>query len=84
MRWPVFKIIRQIYKSPRKNSSPPLFGLANDFYWKKIANRAKIGGMREDNIEIFKDTERLCKTNAALASAIKESSAAFWACENSS
>ena len=32
--------------------------------------------MREDNIEIFKDTERLCKTNAALASAIKESSAA--------
>lgn len=32
--------------------------------------------VREDNIEIFKDTERLCKTNAALASAIKESSAA--------
>ena len=32
--------------------------------------------MREDNIEIFKDTERLCKTNAALANAIKESSAA--------
>ena len=32
--------------------------------------------MHEDNIEIFKDTERLCKTNAALANAIKESSAA--------
>ncbi len=32
--------------------------------------------MREDNIEIFEDTERLCKTNAALANAIKESSAA--------
>ena len=32
--------------------------------------------MREDNIEIFEDTERLCKTNAALISTIKESSAA--------
>ena len=29
--------------------------------------------MREENVEIFKDTERLCKTNTALVEAIKKS-----------
>lgn len=30
--------------------------------------------MRDENIEVFKDTERLCRTNAALVEAIKNSS----------
>ena len=30
---------------------------------------------REDNIEVFKDTEKLCKTNPVLLGAWKESSA---------